>query len=556
MDRVHKAGLILGVHRISSPTQRWCKLANVLIPQVALPAYSPEAHARVSAALRIAAPSEAGGYLPFTQLERVKAALSKLPWVDPGDEGEVLFALTAATERFLVPTPLWTIHGQAYDLSGFHDHPGGQEWLQLSAGRDATVLFETHHVRIGRARRRLNEFLVPAGAPLAPPAASWDWRDDGFYATVRRRAEEILTGSCTDQGSSWEVAMGPTRCMKLARDFAVVWYFASFVAVLATRSVWAAAMFGTLTAIMGGFGHNALHGRGARWDASLFSLSGTSYKVYRLDHVFGHHCFCNSEKDPDLTALNPVVVYSKPGRNADSPSPSRAVMFSPHLTTTGESEGFCFVLRLLSPLYWHPIAAVGALFLFFGSTSAVAVDCGAWAMEAVGLRPPSPPKSAATRAYEEFDGWAPLATLALLMVTAPPVASSEGIWSAVSLWVVMWLTGSMYYMLVTTVSHNQMYNHATSPHSGGKVGADWGLHQLHVTTDISLPWRSNPFFGMFVMFLHDQSLHHLFPTVDASRLSILRPMVQDACRDFGVELRPPQPYILLYLGLLRTLSGV
>ena len=60
--------------------------------------------------------------------------------------------------KLFAPPPLWYLEGHAYDLAPFlAQHPGGAAWLRLSAGRDVTELFHSHHLRIRKARRRLED---------------------------------------------------------------------------------------------------------------------------------------------------------------------------------------------------------------------------------------------------------------------------------------------------------------------------------------------------------------------------------------------------------------
>ena len=60
------------------------------------------------------------------------------------------------------------IHGIWYNLSVFRNHPGGQATLHLAKGRDATVLFESHHPFTSRRllasmleKYKVNELLLP-----------------------------------------------------------------------------------------------------------------------------------------------------------------------------------------------------------------------------------------------------------------------------------------------------------------------------------------------------------------------------------------------------------
>ncbi|CAE8626350.1 unnamed protein product [Polarella glacialis] len=62
--------------------------------------------------------------------------------------------LVAATRRYLI------IRGEVYDVTDF-DHPGGNLMLDLAVGRDATVMFESAHVRTDFAEKALK--ALPKG---------------------------------------------------------------------------------------------------------------------------------------------------------------------------------------------------------------------------------------------------------------------------------------------------------------------------------------------------------------------------------------------------------
>lgn len=60
------------------------------------------------------------------------------------------------------------IHGLEYDLTDFyHRHPGGKMTLSLAAGRDSTVLFESHHPFTSEKRLAslLARYRVSASSP-------------------------------------------------------------------------------------------------------------------------------------------------------------------------------------------------------------------------------------------------------------------------------------------------------------------------------------------------------------------------------------------------------
>ncbi len=69
--------------------------------------------------------------------------------------------------------------------------------------------------------------------------------------------------------------------------------------------------------------------------------------------------------------------------------------------------------------------------------------------------------------------------------------------------------------------------------SNSQRSIDWGVFQLlsvgrRPAIDSSLP-RACVSFGM-------HQLHHLFPTVDHSRLPLLEELLRDTCREFGLDM--------------------
>ena len=78
------------------------------------------------------------------------------------------------------PPDVWIIHGESFDFRLFQ-HPGGALALSLGRGRDATELFESHHLFSDRHRRALERHRLPAQSALllAPP--------EPLYEELKRR---------------------------------------------------------------------------------------------------------------------------------------------------------------------------------------------------------------------------------------------------------------------------------------------------------------------------------------------------------------------------------
>ena len=78
---------------------------------------------------------------------------------------------------------------------------------------------------------------------------------------------------------------------------------------------------------------------------------------------------------------------------------------------------------------------------------------------------------------------------------------------------------------------------------------DWGLRQLDTTRDVA--HKAESFFLVATTFGH-HTLHHLFPTVDHSKLHFLYPVLEETCKEFGVEYKP-LPQWNMFLGMHQQL---
>jgi len=431
-----------------------------------------------------------------------------------------------------------TIHGVTYDISNF-DHPGGRVWLKCVAGQDATVHFEAHHLRIGRARARLA--TLPVVYSHGVSSSEWDWSETGFHATVRRRAAAALLDKSGQPSSSesdvnnipretWCRATSSTLAMRVTRVFAIALWMAAFAATCVTRSPWMALACGVMTAVMGGFGHNALHQRGESWDCWLFECAGMSHEEYRTGAHTDHHMRPNLPEDPDAFGMSPVIDWAPP------------------------ADGSRSVRRMLrcifSPLVFHIVAAVAVLF-----TQLSHLGC----------------PSFCRRDFRQNAGLVvPFLELCMLILSGwlwslhgeslpggvfkYDVNGSLWLLHSIGLWFLIWAFGSFYFMLVTNVTHNQERNWMASPCDI----KDWGAWQLATATDISIPCglRGVPLCAMMLIFLHEQTLHHLFPCIDHSRLHCLRPMVQRTAEEFGLTLHKPRNYLCGYIGMVAALAGI
>lgn len=208
---------------------------------------------------------------------------------------------------------LWRIHDDLYDLSCFQ-HPGGQSFLELSKGTDVTELFESCHPNIEKARALLPKYFVRK-ATGKRNTASFTFKPNGFYATLRARAWKIIS----------QHGPGPTSEILMVHDSLLCLFLCSMLLMTSHRSLdqyWMlfAGTSGLLLALLANCAHNFFHQRD-NWRMYSFDLTTHSSHEWRITHAYSHHLFPNTINDYEVTAFEPFVQYLPKPKSA----PTRAL---------------------------------------------------------------------------------------------------------------------------------------------------------------------------------------------------------------------------------------
>ena len=147
---------------------------------------------------------------------------------------------------------LWRIHDDLYDLTSFaKNHPGGQQWIDLTQGTDITEAFEVFHVM--KNDKKMDEILKKyhvKSCKNIPRRYDFTFDSDGFYQTLKRRVQKVLQVHGT----------GPTREMLHVQDGLALAFVALLALTALTESFWVVA---TLTGVVLGMtittAHNFFH---------------------------------------------------------------------------------------------------------------------------------------------------------------------------------------------------------------------------------------------------------------------------------------------------------
>eukprot|EP00047_Mylnosiga_fluctuans_P007938 m.5468 g.5468 ORF g.5468 m.5468 type:complete len:437 (-) comp2008_c0_seq1:94-1404(-) len=202
-----------------------------------------------------------------------------------------------ASEVAGVPSDLWLIHGNLYDLSKF-EHPGGREWLDLTRGTDCTAEFEVHHIHETKVLPLLRKYHVRA-CPDAAKIAAYTFEENGFYKTLKRAVAAEFAGEC-----------GPTPAMYALSALAVALWALAFLNMLSAQTALSAIIAGIALYPMFGVGHNWFHMRNTLWRYA-FDLTCFGHHDWRISHAISHHVFPNLDVDIEASFVEPFLTFMR-----------------------------------------------------------------------------------------------------------------------------------------------------------------------------------------------------------------------------------------------------
>ncbi|XP_045494026.1 cytochrome b5-related protein-like [Colias croceus] len=371
---------------------------------------------------------------------------------------------------------LWRIHDKLYDFSSFmKNHPGGEEWLELTKGTDITEAFESHHLNPSTERLLAKFYIRDAQMPRNSP---FTFKKDGFYRTLKRAVyKELKRMPVEAYKTADRITDGlfiSLLCSSSVASSAINYWLALFWSLVAALSL-------TLLTVTC---HNFIHRR-TNWRMYLFNLSMWSYRDFRVSHVLSHHLYTNTLMDAELSTLEPVLIYNP---RADKPLHARMgfitqYAFFPFLFMIS------FIKRFLSAFLrrgffkahyrWH---------------------------DAIGFTLP-------------FIMW---------------LTSGASCFHVLCTWIWINCTGSLLFFLIAV---NAAHHHPDAIKDGDQPSnetPDWGEHQVEALLDRK-DINSNTF--AVITLFGDHALHHMFPTLDHGDLKYLHPIFLELCEKYQANYR-------------------
>eukprot|EP00050_Salpingoeca_kvevrii_P019209 m.83639 g.83639 ORF g.83639 m.83639 type:complete len:535 (+) comp8308_c0_seq2:138-1742(+) len=248
-----------------------------------------------------------------------------------------------------------------------------------------------------------------------------------------------------------------------------------FVLTAKTGSLFFSFLIGILLHGMIGIGHNFFHQSNKYLWRYCFDCTLFSHHTWRTTHAISHHLYPNTEIDIEVTALEPFMKFLD-----SQPKNSRFV-------------------ALVMPFMAFAVAFVD----YTRHLGEVLIGRGT-------LRP---------------ENFIPMAQLVIL-------ALAQG-WRGVACFTLMQSLASFLLVATSFAVHRSEYSW-TEGDPGGSL--DFGEHILLTTVDhtIDAPLPV-ALFGFALLNYH--VLHHLFPTVDHSRLRLFHDDLLVTCKEFRIEYR-------------------
>lgn len=410
------------------------------------------------------------------------------------------------------------IREQIYDVTDMQ-HPGGAHLLDLAIGRDATIMFESAHIRLEKAEVLLKhlpkgpslEELERIGYAFDHPKEEWSTPSQSdLYNTLRQRVvNEVLKPiGRASEGSG-------ARGVPASHIAAVVgtWLVAATWFVL-WPSILSGVVLGLAVAWVGlAVQHTSNHGALTKNPTLGYCFGllndvapGGSSLVWRYHHHVSHHMYCNDgELDQDAYSSFPLLRLDPWQEWA--PHHKWQWLYGPPL--------FCFLFLSIHMQDIQCLLEARTFMVNFKGT-----------------------------------GKAEIALALLLKLVhfswayALPVAI-HGVRRMILPWIVCFFVGSFTLSMTFIVSHNV---EGSKEREALADKSDWAKYQIE--TSCSWGGRVGSF---FTGGLNLQIEHHLFPCMPHHLSADVQVIVKDECKKRGIVYQEYQSLISNFADHLRFL---
>lgn len=395
------------------------------------------------------------------------------------------------------------VDGKVYDITSWiPKHPGGEDMLTLTAGRDITNMFESYHPFSGELTNAiLKKYYICDIADAELPRYTVK---SPLYDELRKKINEYFKQNNIDHKHSASIY---GRLVFIYLTLFIAYYvahhiqFSSILFTIATAVLYGIAQALFSMHVLHDASHCGISHKPTLWKyigVSFDFVVGGSYYAWLHQHSIGHHLYTNvrgadpdlGEGDVDFRRVSPAQTWRPVYKyqHIYAPMLYGLLTFKARIvdadTFISRTNGR---IRVLNPSLFYVITyLMGKMsFIFFRLVL-------------------------------------PLFSVSLgrLMLT---------------FFIAEFLTG-YYLTFVFQVSHvaTNMDLLATPlpPAPAAKIDQDWAVSQLRTTQDYS---HGSSVATFMTGALNYQVAHHLFPTISQNYLPHIAPIIVQTCKEYGIK---------------------
>ena len=293
----------------------------------------------------------------------------------------------------------------------------------------------------------------------------------GFYDTVRERAYPVIK----------RVGSGPTKAMNAIADSIFILFLMLSLLAVYFGSILLSLVSGVSLAMLCVCAHNYFHKKN-NWRMFYFDCGMLSSHEWRISHALSHHLFANTLLDVEVSAIEPLLQFL--------PKEQKSVIAR-------------FMVILYSNIIYWIILPLQ------------------FTMKWVGV--------ARGKVQARKENFLPLLHLILCLAVG---LCSHSLSRVFVCWLLIHMACSYWFVFVGLIA---AHHHPDIWHHGDELrykSNDWGIRQIEAVRD-----RKDVTGNLFlvVTLFGDHTLHHLFPTVDHSKLKHLYPVLLETCQEFNID---------------------
>jgi len=403
-------------------------------------------------------------------------------------------------EQHNTPKDAWIgLNGKVYDITNWmKHHPGGQEFLEIAAGKECSDLFQSFH-KISTVSYLGTEKVPCVGELVTTKFPRFIGKSD-FYKTLKKKAEEYFAKkNITNVRSITPFVFFNTIFILSGLLFSI--YMSMYST---TTSPFMCFLF----AVAGGVFHNLLmvhllhdvsHGAYSNsatvWRYGSYIgdiLSGHSMYVWTHRHVFTHHIHTNvCGVDPD------IGIYKC--------SPKKPLL--PYRQKVA-----------IVPMWFQPFI------YFFIVIQMQYDDFISWSR---GYMENTKINDVGLRKSIEFYLFKGLFLLHRLVL--PIMLGYRGFFSGLYLFLVTEAIGGLLFGYFSQITH--VTEELEWP-SDRPINEDWATLQVRTAID----YDPDSYFWTYMSgYLNYQIPHHLFPSVAPHHYGELLPLIKETCKEFNIK---------------------